>query len=96
MRVVGRELLEKFSTTHGDARAWTNNWIAEVEQATWRTPHDVKRQFAAASFLSDNVAIFNVRGNKYRLETQISYEIGVVGIRWVGTHTEYDRRSRRR
>jgi mRNA interferase HigB len=34
--------------------------------------------------------VFNIRGKKYRLVTQINYEIQVVLIRWFGTHDEYN------
>ena len=46
----------------------------------------------SASFLSDNVVIFNVKGNHYRLEVQVAYKIGILAIRWVGTHAEYTKR----
>jgi len=96
MRIVGLEMLDDFSAVHSDARAWIANWAAETEAAKWRTPQDVKDRHASASFLADNVVIFNVKGNKYRLETLIPYNTGVVIVVWIGTHAAYERRSRRK
>jgi len=33
MLLVGRELLDEFTKTHANARAWIENWIADVEAA---------------------------------------------------------------
>lgn len=37
-----------------------------------------------------------VKGNDYRLEVTVAYKIGVVVVKWLGTHAEYDERSARR
>jgi mRNA interferase HigB len=92
MRVVGRDKLDEFCAEHANARDWITNWLADTEAAQWRTPLDIKRSYAAASFLADNLVIFNVKGNHYRLEIQLAYKTGVVVIRWVGTHAEYTKR----
>jgi mRNA interferase HigB len=48
----------------------------------------------AASFLGGSVVIFNVKGNRYRLEVLVAYQTGTVVVRWAGTHAEYTKRSR--
>ncbi len=95
MKVVGRSILATFCSRHADARGWTQSWLAEVEIVEWTDPHQIKARYASASFLSDNRVIFNVRGNRYRLETVIAYRTGVVFIEWAGTHADYDARHRR-
>ena len=35
--------------------------------------------------------IFNLKGNSYRLVAAIRYDLGIIFIRFVGTHQEYDR-----
>lgn len=96
MRVVGRDELDEFSRAHADARPWIANWIADAEAAQWRTPQDIKRSYASATSLPDNLVIFNVKGNRYRLEVQVAYRTGVVGVRWAGTHAEYTKRMSRK
>jgi len=92
MRLVGRETLDEFTNAHADARAWIENWIADVEAARWRTPQEIKESYASASFLASRVVIFNVKGNRYRLEVQVAYNTGVVVVKWAGTHAEYTKR----
>jgi mRNA interferase HigB len=38
------------------------------------------------------VVIFNVKGNRYRLEVQVAYRTGVLVVRWIGTHAQYTKR----
>jgi len=52
---------------------------------------DVKRQYASASVVSRDRIVFNIRGNTYRLVMAIDFEKSIVWIKWLGTHSEYDR-----
>lgn len=96
MRVIGRDVLDAFCTRHGDARSWIEAWLQEVERASWVSPQSVKDRYASVSFLPENVLVFNVKGNRYRLETRIAYRHGIVMVLWAGTHRDYDDRNRRR
>lgn len=35
--------------------------------------------------------VFDIGGNKYRLVVAVRYDIGIMFIRFIGTHAEYDR-----
>lgn len=96
MRVVGRGRLEAFWQRHADARRWIENWLAEVEAASWTSPIEIKRRYSSVSFLAGNTAIFNVKGNDYRLEVTVAYRTAVVVVNWIGTHAEYGRRNKER
>ena len=72
MRVVGRDKLEAFCSKFPDARRWLDAWLQEVESAAWTRPQDLRDRYATASFLSDGLVIFNVRGNNYRLEANLA------------------------
>lgn len=92
MRLVGRDTLDEFTNAHADARAWIENWIADIEAARWRTPQDIRDSYASASFLANRIVIFNVKGNRYRLEAQVAYNTGVIVVKWAGTHAEHTKR----
>ena len=90
MRVVGKKTLDDFKRKHADARSHIDAWICEVEGAKWESPHDIKERYATASFLADNRVVFNLKGNRYRLDVKVSYENQVVLIKRIGTHAEYN------
>jgi mRNA interferase HigB len=68
-----------------------HSWFVEVVKATWRTPQDIEDQYASASICGNNRVVFNVGGNKYRLVVEIQYQAGIVWVKFVGTHAQYDR-----
>ena len=84
----------EFGRKHADARGPIEAWVAEVESANWRTSTDVKHRYPSASILPGNVWIFNLGGNKYRLDVAIAFNTALVVVNRIGTHAEYERWSR--
>jgi len=35
--------------------------------------------------------VFNIKGNDYRLVVAVDFEKGIVRIKWLGTHRDYDK-----
>jgi len=91
MRLVGQRLLDEFAGLHAEIRGPLDAWVCEVEDADWVGPADIKARYPSASILSDNRVVFNIKGNKYRIETKISFEIKVVLVKRIGTHAEYSK-----
>jgi mRNA interferase HigB len=91
MKLAGRKLLEEFCLQHSDARKQLNVWIAEVEDAEWKTTQDIKDRYGQASFLANNHVVFNIKGNSYRLVVQVSFKNQGVLIKRIGTHAEYNK-----
>ena len=72
-------------------KAALDAWFHEVKKAQWSSTADVKRSYATASVVTAERVVFNVKGNAYRLVVAVDFEKGIVWIKWVGTHKEYDR-----
>jgi mRNA interferase HigB len=66
-------------------------WFSEVNKADWISSADVKRLYATASIVNSDRIIFNIKGNGYRLVVAVDFEKGIVWIKWIGTHKDYDR-----
>lgn len=66
-------------------------WYAEANDAEWRTPQDILERYPTADILPGNRVVFNIKGNHYRLIVKIHFNTGIVYIRFIGTHAEYDR-----
>lgn len=90
MRVISKKSLREFWETHADAKTALQVWYEDAQRSEWRTPSDIKHSYRNASIIGDNRVIFSIKGNNYRLVVKIHYDRGVVYIRFVGTHREYD------
>jgi mRNA interferase HigB len=97
VRVIARSTLSAFvahcvapadrKVLEGQVRAW----FAAVKAASWKSSAELKSQFRAASILSSDRVVFNLKGNHYRLIVAVDYLRQFVFIKWIGTHAEYDR-----
>ena len=45
---------------------------------------------ASASILKSRRAVFNIKDNDYRLIVAVAYKVGVVYVKFFGTHRQYD------
>lgn len=90
MRIISRKILREFWEQYPDARSALEAWYADIKQADWKAPADLKNIYRNVSFVANNRVIFNIKGNKYRLVIVVQYQYGVVYIRFVGTYQQYD------
>jgi mRNA interferase HigB len=94
MRVIARRTLDQFAERHAETKVRIDGWYHMVKRATYAGPHDVQRDFPSVSFLGDGVTVFNI--GSCRLEVHMRYDLGIVFIRSIDTHEEYDRRNKAR
>ena len=90
MRIIYLQKLTAFAKTHANARKHLAAWKTIVEKAVWKKKQDVLADFPNAKMLRNNRARFEIVHNTYRIIAQIDYEDGIVEIRFIGTHNEYD------
>jgi mRNA interferase HigB len=86
MRIISRKRLREFGERYPDAVTPLDDWYSVVRVKEYRTPAEVKADFGSVSFISADVTVFNIGGNKYRLSVSIRYEHRTVYVRRVMTH----------
>lgn len=90
MRVIKKPTLIEFYAKHADAKNDVLAWYAEATTADWKSPHDIVKEYPTASIIKGSRVVFNIRNNDYRLVVKIHYHTGIVYIRFIGTHKQYD------
>ena len=90
---MSHKKLKDFYETPGreDSKVALERWYHLTEEAEWRNLADLKRDFPSADYAGNQHYVFNIKGNRYRLVVVIKFVMGYVFVRFVGTHTEYDR-----
>ena len=97
MRIIARRTLRAFLQSrahhkdHAALKTALDAWFDEVRKAKWQNTAEVKRLYATASIVAADRIVFNIKGNDYRLVVSVDFEKGIVWIKWIGTHEQYDR-----
>ncbi len=93
MRIISHKKLKDFYEQEGNssAKAPLELWYEIIEKSEWHNFADIKITFPATDFIGNQHYVFNIGGNKFRLVVVIQFTISRVYVRFVGTHTEYDR-----
>lgn len=91
MKIVSHKKLVDFYLEHHKAKLPLENWYKTVKCAKWKSFADVKKDFNSTDAIGNQRYIFNIKGNDYRIVVVIQFAHEYVYIRFVGTHSEYDK-----
>jgi mRNA interferase HigB len=90
MHVISRKKLLEAVLIHGILSAPLDAWYRIAKNVTWRTLDEVRQIFPLADAVG-KYTVFNIKGNAFRLITEINYKSGRLYIRHVLTHAAYDK-----
>lgn len=90
MHIISRKKLLEAAEKHEDLGAPLDVWYRIAKKAEWKNLMDVRRVFPTADAV-ERFTFFDIKGNAYRLITEINYRTGRIFLRDVLNHAEYDR-----
>jgi mRNA interferase HigB len=90
-RIIAKRALREFWEKHPDSEQYLKTWYDTAKGSKWNSPNDVKKTFINASVLKSGRIVFNIKGNSYRLIVKFNFEKQWAFIRFIGTHTQYDK-----
>ncbi|MEO6527626.1 MAG: type II toxin-antitoxin system HigB family toxin [Gemmatimonadaceae bacterium] len=91
MHIITRKRLLDFGAKHPAALGQLLDWERLVRRKSYKNTAEVSADFPSVDFIGDGRAVFNIRGNAYRLVVGMAFKgRGTVWIRHVVTHREYD------
>jgi mRNA interferase HigB len=90
MRVLTWRTLREFAASYPDALKPLAAWHRIMRATDFTSPHHLKETFPKASILKGGLVVFNIAGNRYRLVTRVAFQAGIVYVKWIGPHEDYD------
>lgn len=90
MHIISRKKLLEAAKEHGDLSEPLDVWYRVAKKAEWKNLMDVRRTFPTADRVG-KFTIFDIKGNAYRLITEVNYRTGRIFLRDVLTHAEYSK-----
>lgn len=91
MRVIAINTLREYWEKHPEAMLPLSEWYVKVCQAEWESFNDMRKDFNSVDYVGNQHYVFNIKGNKIRLVVAVKFTPKLVYIRFVGSHSEYDK-----
>ena len=91
MRIVSKKKLVDYYLKHTGSKTALEEWYKKVSKAEWKNFNELKQHFLSADYVGNYRVVFNIKGNDYRLVAIVIYVSQKVYVRWIGTHSEYDK-----
>lgn len=91
MVIFSYPTLRDFFNKYPDSKEPLIDWYKTTGKESFSNFHEVKRHFNSVDSVGNELFIFNIGGNKYRLIVRIHFDVRTVYIRFIGTHKQYDK-----
>lgn len=90
MKLISNKALREFAAVHPDADQPLQDLRRLIESGNFSNFAQLKATFSSVDKVGDKY-VFNIGGNKYRLVAAIAFHPGLVWVKAVLTHGEYDK-----
>ena len=91
MVVISYRKIREFINEYPDSEDSLNNWYIITEKCKWRNFHEVKQIFSSVDAVGNDLYVFNIKGNQFRLIVRIIFRVRTVYVKFIGTHIDYDK-----
>jgi mRNA interferase HigB len=91
MVVISYKTIREFADRYPDSEDALNNWYTIMGKSDFANFNNLRKMFNSADAVGNDLYVFNIRGNRYRLVVRILFRVRTVYIKFVGTHSQYDR-----
>lgn len=91
MNIIAKPKILEYCDKYPNARNALLSWYDTVHKADYSKPQDIQKDWGKDSTLGQEIIVFNIKGNNYRLIARVNYKMRTIFVRWFGTHAEYDR-----
>ena len=90
MRILGRDVVKAFMERHPNSQSSLKSWAQAIEANHFKHLSELRQTFGSADYVRP-YTIFDISGNKYRLIALVNYQMGMILVQQILTHSEYDR-----
>jgi mRNA interferase HigB len=90
MKLISNKALREFASVHPDAEQPLQDFRGLIEQGSFANFAQLKATFASVDKVGERY-VFNIGGNKYRLVAAVAFKPGLMWVKAVLTHSEYDK-----
>jgi mRNA interferase HigB len=89
--VISYRTIREFLNRHKEVEDQLNNWYIITGKSDWANFNEMRQLFNSVDAVGNDLYVFNIKGNDYRLIARIIFRVRTVYIKFIGTHKEYDK-----
>lgn len=90
MNIISKRIIVEFCKIHAEPKDQLVSLYRTLERGSYANINELKDAFSMVSVLNDGRAVFNIKGNKYRVVIAFNFGRQKGFVRFIGTHAEYD------
>ena len=90
MNTISYRKIREFIALHPNSASPLSAWYKISRKATWQNIVEIKKDYPHAD-LVERFVVFNIGGSNYSLIAEIHYDSQLLLIRYILTHSEYDK-----
>lgn len=91
MVVISVKAIRLFILKNKEGKDAINNWYCIIQKMNCSNFHELKNIFNSVDAIGNDLYVFNIKGNNYRLITRIIFKTRTVFIKFIGSHNEYNK-----
>lgn len=91
MIIISRAFINSFITKDSKSSDALISWYIKTKVADWPNFSEMKKTFNSVDTVGNDLYVFNIKGNQYRLIARIFFKIRTIYIKFIGTHSQYDK-----
>ena len=89
--IISYRTIREYTDSRKDVEDQLNNWYTISEKSDWANFNEIKQIFNSVDAVGNDLYVFNIKGNDYRLIVRIIFRVRTIYIKFIGTHKEYDK-----
>ena len=89
--VISYKTIREFAQEHPDVEDQLNNWYVITQKSDWANFNAMRQLFNSVDAVGNDLYVFNIKGNNYRLIVRIIFRVRTIYIKFIGTHKEYNK-----
>ncbi len=91
MNIIVKRAIVFYVDQYPQAKISLLTWYHEFSKQSFKNFNDLKSVYSNVSLVGQGRAIFNIKGNDFRLIVSINFRHQAAYIIWFGTHSEYNK-----
>ena len=91
MHVISYARIREFIKDHPDSAIKLGRWYKWMKKGRYSNLNELRNKFPWVDYIGNDRYVFKISGNRYRLVAMINFKAHRTYIRYIGTHSNYDK-----